>query len=109
MTQVLKEIHNNAQESSSSHQQEGEQHQAIQLQEQKALIQLCFKIYYNWLLEDQNLTCEFDEIAARVSWEQDMPDKTFIILMEDANHNNELLEKEKQRVAAVLANSSSET
>ena len=98
MTQVLKEIHNNAQESSSSHQQEGEQHQAIQLQEQKALIQLCFKIYYNWV-----------EIAARVSWEQDMPDKTFIILIEDANHNNELLEKEKQRVAAVLANSSSET
>jgi len=68
MTQVLKEIHNNA-------------------QEKKALIQLCFKIYYNWV-----------EIAARVSWEQDMPDKTFIILIEDANHNNELLEKEKQRV-----------
>ena len=65
----------NGQESSSTpHQQKGNQHQGIQLQE--ALIELCGAVS-EWIDEDQDLTSQFNEIAAKICSGQGMPHKTF--------------------------------
>jgi len=67
---------NNGQESSSTpHQQKGNQHQGIQLQE--ALIELCGAVS-KWIDEDdEDLTCQFNKIAAKICLRQGMPHKTF--------------------------------
>jgi len=67
---------NNGQESSSTpHQQKGNQHQGIQLQE--ALIELCGAVTIKWIDKDQDLTSQFNEIAAKICSGQRMPHKTF--------------------------------
>ena len=73
---------NNGQESSSTpHQQKGNQHQGIQLQE--ALIELCGAVS-EWIDEDQDLTSQFNEIAAKICSGQGMPHKTFKELVDEA-------------------------
>ena len=68
---------NNGQESSSTpHQQKGNQHQGIQLQE--ALIELCGAVTIKWIDKDQDLTSQFNEIAAKICSGQGMPHKTFL-------------------------------
>jgi len=66
----------NGQESSSTpHQQKGNQHQGIQLQE--ALIELCGAVS-KWIDDDdEDLTCQFNKIAAKICLRQGMPHKTF--------------------------------
>jgi len=72
---------NNGQESSSTpHQQKGNQHQGIQLQE--ALIELCGAVS-KWIDKDQDLTSQFNEIAAKICSGQGMPRKTFKELVEE--------------------------
>jgi len=69
----------NGQESSSTpHQQKGNQHQGIQLQE--ALIGLCVAVS-KWIDKDQDLTSQFNEIAAKICSGQGMPHKTFREIM----------------------------
>ena len=73
----------NGQESSSTpHQQKGNQHQGIQLQE--ALIELCGAVS-KWIDEDdEDLTCQFNKIAAKICLRQGMPHKTFKELVDEA-------------------------
>ena len=68
----------NGQESSSTpHQQKGEQHQGI-IQLQQALFDLCYAVYIKWIDEDdEDLTSQFNEIAAKICSGQGMPHKTF--------------------------------
>ena len=68
----------NGQESSSTpHQQKGEQHQGI-IQLQAALFDLCSAVYNKWIDEDdEDLTSQFNEIAAKICSGQGMPHKTF--------------------------------
>ena len=73
---------NNGQESSSApHQQKGNQHQGIQLQE--ALIELCGAVTIKWIDKDQDLTSQFNEIAAKICSGQGMPGKTFETLVRE--------------------------
>ena len=67
----------NREESSSTpyYQQKGEQHQGIQLQE--SLLDLCWAISFRWIDKDQDLTHQFNDIAAKICSGQGMPDKTF--------------------------------
>jgi len=69
----------NGQESSSTpHQQKGEQHQGI-IQLQAALFDLCSAVYNKWIDEDdEDLTSQFNEIAAKICSGQGMPHKTFL-------------------------------
>ena len=67
----------NGQESSSTpHQQKGEQHQGI-IELQQALLGLCWAITIKWIDKDQDLTSQFNEIAAKICSGQRMPHKTF--------------------------------
>ena len=67
----------NGQESSSTpHQQKGEQHQGI-IELQQALLGLCWAITIKWIDKDQDLTSQFNEIAAKICSGQGMPHKTF--------------------------------
>jgi hypothetical protein len=85
---------NGRQESSSTpHQQKGEQHQGIQLQE--ALVRLCSAVYNTWILiTDQDLTRQFNEMAAKICSEQGMPEKTFRAIVVQAQEK--LREEEKR-------------
>ena len=75
----------NGQESSSTpHQQKGEQHQGI-IQLQQALFYLCCAVYIKWIDEDdEDLTSQFNEIAAKICSGQGMPHKTFKELVDEA-------------------------
>jgi hypothetical protein len=76
----------NGQESiSTPHQQKGKQQQRIQLQE--ALIELCWAVYVTWIDEDdEDLTRQFNEVAAKICSGQEMPHKTFRELVGEARH-----------------------
>jgi hypothetical protein len=91
----------NGEESSSTpyYQQKGEQHQGIQLQE--ALIRLCWAIEDVWIDEDQDLTRQFNEIAAKICSGQGMPHKTFRELMHEAQ--KKLLDEKKKRASELAA------
>jgi hypothetical protein len=76
----------NGQESSSTpHQQKGKQHQGI-VELQGPLLNLCWAIELKWITKekDQDLTSQFNEIAANICSGQGMPHKTFITLVREA-------------------------
>jgi len=91
----------NREESSSTayYQQKGEQHQGI-IQLQQALFDLCYAVYIKWIDEDdEDLTSQFNEIAAKICAGQGMPHKTFISLVcEAATKKN--WEEKRARLAA---------
>jgi len=87
----------NGQESSSTpHQQKGNQHQGIQLQE--ALIELCGAVS-KWIDKDQDLTSQFNEIAAKICSGQGMPHKTFKELVHKADYKLWIDKKRAQTLA----------
>jgi hypothetical protein len=65
---------------------EGEQHVRIRLQE--ALLHLCWAINSTWIDKDQDLTRQFNEIAANICSEQQMPHKTFRTLVREAQEKH---------------------
>ena len=69
----------NGQESSST----PHQHQGI-IQLQQALLGLCCEVTIKWIDKDQDLTSQFNEIAAKICSGQGMPHKTFKELVDEA-------------------------
>ncbi|KAL6638439.1 hypothetical protein ACP70R_023934 [Stipagrostis hirtigluma subsp. patula] len=101
--QVVIEANNGHEDTSSSHQQNDDQHEGIELLE--AQYDLCWRIRQRWIYNDIDVSRQLNEIAEKVCSEQNEPFKDFKGLVDEAG---ELLKKNRaEELARVRAASSS--